>query len=171
MKSFSGKNICFPQFTTHSPNSILFGVSHDTSLFCHIVCLPGLFVPPFNWCWSCPPIPAYSMPSIHVAGSHTRKGSIYGSCWSFYDCSIQCWSWFATIICHFTNVTVYVRTVRSNLVCDHCHRRYLVSCTFTDEVVSFSIFAAFKKAISFSILFIEFSRTDMSTLANVIGDS
>ena len=116
-----GKNICFPQLDTHSPKSGFFGFSHDTSLFCHIVCLPGLFIPPFKWWWSCLSIPAHCVPGILVAGSHTSKGSIPGSCWRFYDCSIQCW--FVAIFFHISN-TVFMRTVRGNVACDHSHRRH-----------------------------------------------
>jgi len=47
------QNNCFPQHDTHSPKSGCFGFSHDTSLFCHTVCLHGLFSPPFNWCRVC----------------------------------------------------------------------------------------------------------------------
>ena len=45
-----GKDIGFPQFHTHSPQPTFAGISHDTSLFICTVCVPGLYLPSFDWC-------------------------------------------------------------------------------------------------------------------------
>ena len=76
--------------------------------------------------------------------SHTEKvatpgkGSIQGSCWS---CTIVALS--VDVGLPPSSVTsatsLFVRSVLGNLVCDHGHRKHLVTRAFTDEVMSFSI--------------------------------